>query len=91
MFFTVLAYTGTRIARSAPDPFDRLLAATITTGLLTQAILNIGAVLGVLPIIGTPLPFISYGNSSMVVSLFAAGLRAGIARRHPAIADLSRR
>lgn len=76
--FVVLA--GVRIALRAPDTFGRLLAAGITGWLGGQALVNLGAVTGVLPITGVPLPFVSFGGSSLVVSMMAVGVLVAIAR-----------
>jgi cell division protein FtsW len=65
----------------APDRFGQLLAAGITSWILIQAFVNIGAVLGVLPITGVPLPFVSYGGSSMVLTLTAFGILLNVARQ----------
>lgn len=81
--FGVLAYTGLRIARRAPDPFRRLVAAAITTWLVVQAIINIGGVTTLLPITGLPLPFISDGGSALVVALAAVGVLVSFARCEP--------
>jgi cell division protein FtsW len=79
----VLAYTGFRIARRSADPFRRIAAAGITTWLVGQATINIGGVIGVLPITGLPLPFISDGGSALVVVLAAIGVLASFARAEP--------
>jgi cell division protein FtsW len=79
----VLAYTGLRIARRVDDPFRRLVAAAITTWLVGQATINIGGVVGLLPITGLPLPFISDGGSALIVTLAAVGLLASFARAEP--------
>jgi cell division protein FtsW len=79
--FLLIAWLGFRTALGAPDRFGTLLAAGITSWLLVQAFLNIGMVLGVLPITGEALPFISAGGSSLVVTLAAAGLLTSVARR----------
>jgi len=79
--FLLIAWLGLRTALGAPDRFGTLLAAGITCWLLVQAFLNIGMVLGVLPITGEALPFISAGGSSLVVTLTAAGLLTSVARR----------
>jgi cell division protein FtsW len=65
----------------APDRFGQLLAVGITSWILIQAFVNIGAVLGVLPITGVPLPFVSYGGSSMVLTLTAFGILLNVARQ----------
>ncbi len=79
----VLAYTGLRIARRVDDPFRRLAAAAVTTWLVSQALINIGGVVGLLPITGLPLPFISDGGSALVVTLAAVGMLASFARAEP--------
>jgi len=79
----VLAYTGFRIARRSADPFRRIAAAGITTWLVGQATINIGGVIGILPITGLPLPFISDGGSALVVVLAAVGVLASFARAEP--------
>ena len=81
--FSVLAYTGLRIARRIEDPFRRLAAAAVTTWLVSQAVINIGGVVGLLPITGLPLPFISDGGSALVVTLAAVGMLASFARAEP--------
>jgi cell division protein FtsW len=81
--FAVLAYTGLRVARRVDDPFRRLAAAAIVTWLVGQAAINIGGVVGLLPITGLPLPFISDGGSALVVTLAAVGMLASFARAEP--------
>ena len=78
--FATLVYSGVRIALKAPDAFGRLLAAGITAWLGAQAVVNLGAVTGVLPITGVPLPFVSFGGSSLIVSLGAVGVLFSIGR-----------
>jgi cell division protein FtsW len=78
--FGVLLYAGTRVAVRAADPFGRLLAAGIVSWFGLQVVVNLGAVTGLLPITGVPLPFLSYGGSSLVVSLAAVGILLSIAR-----------
>ena len=79
-FFGALIYAGIRIALRAPDAFGRLLGAGIVGWLGVQALINLGGATGVLPITGVPLPFISYGGSSLVVSLGAVGILLSIGR-----------
>ena len=79
----VLAYTGLRIARRVGDPFRRIVATGITAWLVGQATINIGGVIGLLPITGLPLPFISDGGSALVVVLGAVGVLASFARAEP--------
>ena len=81
--FGVFAYTGLRIARRVDDPFRRLVAAGLTTWLVSQALINIGGVVGLIPITGVPLPFISDGGSALVVTLAAVGILASFARAEP--------
>lgn len=79
----VLAYTGLRIARRVQTPFRRMVAAAITVWLVGQATINIGGVVGLLPITGLPLPFISAGGTALIVTLAAVGLLASFARAEP--------
>ncbi|MDH3301880.1 MAG: putative lipid II flippase FtsW [Acidimicrobiia bacterium] len=79
--FVLVAFFGVRAALGAPDRFGMLLAAGITIWLVFQAFLNIGIVIGVLPTTGEPLPFLSYGGTSIIVTLTAAGLLTGVSRR----------
>jgi cell division protein FtsW len=76
----LLVYAGTRIALRAPDAFGRLLAAGIVGWFGFQAVTNLGAVTGLLPITGVPLPFVSYGGSALVVSMAAVGMLVAVAR-----------
>ena len=75
-----LVYGGIRIAIRAPDAFGRLLAAGIVGWFGFQAVINLGAVTGLLPITGVPLPFVSYGGSALVVSMAAVGILVSVAR-----------
>ncbi len=79
----VLAYTGMRIARRVGDPFRRIVTTGIVAWLVGQATINIGGVIGLLPITGLPLPFISDGGSALVVVLGAVGVLASFARSEP--------
>ena len=87
--FFALAWYGLRAATEAPDRFGSLLAVGITTWITSQAVINIGAVIGVLPVTGIPLPFVSFGGSSLVVTMAAAGILINIAaqERSAPIAD----
>jgi cell division protein FtsW len=78
-----LAYAGLRIARRVQDTFSQLAAGAITVWLITQAMVNIGAVIGVLPITGVPLPLISQGLSSLLVTMAALGMLMSFARSEP--------
>nr|MBA2600325.1 putative lipid II flippase FtsW [Actinomycetota bacterium] len=77
--FAFLTYMGVRTARRAPDRFGMLLAAGITVWISLQALINIGAVTASLPITGVPLPLVSFGGSSLVITLIAVGMLANIA------------
>jgi cell division protein FtsW len=79
LLFIALAYGGVRVAQRAPDPFGRYLAGGITIWIVVQALVNIGAVVGVLPITGVPLPLVSAGGSSMLVLLAATGMLLNVA------------
>ena len=78
-----LAFAGLRIARRVPDMFCRLAATAITAWIVMQAIVNIGAVIGVIPITGVPLPLVSAGLSSLLVTLVALGMLMSFARLEP--------
>jgi len=78
-----LAFAGLRVARRAPDTFSRLTAATITAWIVMQAVVNIGAVIGVFPITGVPLPLVSQGLSSVLVTMVGLGMLMSFARREP--------
>jgi cell division protein FtsW len=78
--FAALLYAGIRIALRAPDRFGRLLGAGIVGWLGLQTLINLGAVTGLLPVTGVPLPLVSFGGSSLVVTLAAIGILLNIAR-----------
>lgn len=80
MLFLVVAWRGYRVARSAPDGFAQLLATGVTTWIIFQSMLNIGAVCGSIPFTGVPLPFVSYGGSSLVITLAGVGLLLNISK-----------
>src|SRR4051812_46265140 len=79
--YGLIGYAGFRTAKLARDRFQKLLAAGMTCLVLSQAVLNFFAVMGMAPLTGVPLPFVSYGNSNMVVLLGAMGLLLGVAYR----------
>ena len=79
--FGLFALAGYRIAIGARDLHQQVLAAGLTTLIVMQAVINIGAVVGVLPVTGVPLPFVSFGGSSLIVLLAASGLLVNIGRR----------
>jgi cell division protein FtsW len=78
--FLFLVYRGFKIAAAAPDSFGRFLAIGITCWIVGQAIINMAAMLGLVPLTGLPLPFISYGGTSMVTTLIASGLLINISK-----------
>jgi cell division protein FtsW len=78
-----IAYAGLRIARRVPDTFMRLAAAAATMWIVVEALVNMGAVLGLLPITGVPLPLVSEGLSSLVVTMVALGMLMSFARHEP--------
>jgi cell division protein FtsW len=78
--YGMLGYAGLRIAQRARDRYGKLLAAGLTSLILVQAVINLFAVLGLAPLTGVPLPFVSYGNSSMLMMLAAVGLLLNVAR-----------
>lgn len=83
ILFAVIAFAGYRIAVSTHDCFVRLAAASVTAWFVMQAIVNMGAVLGILPITGVPLPLVSYGGSSLVATMGALGMLMAFARNEP--------
>ncbi|WP_433548073.1 putative lipid II flippase FtsW [Streptomyces sp. CA-294286] len=82
--FAALGYAGIRVAGRTEDPFVRYAAGGVTTWIMAQAVVNIGAVLGLLPIAGVPLPLFSYGGSALLPTMFAVGLLIAFARQDPA-------
>jgi cell division protein FtsW len=91
--YGMFGYAGLRIAQRARDRYGKLLAAGLTSLVLVQAVVNLFAVLGLAPLTGVPLPFVSYGNSSMLVMLAGVGLLLNISRggtRGMAKADATR-
>ncbi|WP_372505567.1 putative lipid II flippase FtsW [Streptomyces macrolidinus] len=90
--FAALGYAGIRVAGRTKDPFVRYAAGGVTTWITMQTVINIGAVLGLLPIAGVPLPLFSYGGSALLPTMFAIGLLIAFAREEPgARAALARR
>jgi cell division protein FtsW len=79
--FVFFAWRGYRIARQAPDVFARLVATGITSWIIVQAFINIAAMLGIVPLTGVPLPFISFGGSSLVMCLAAIGILLNISKQ----------
>jgi len=81
--FGLFAYTGLRIAKRSADPFLRLLTATATMWVIGQVFINVGYVIGLLPVTGIQLPLISAGGTSTATTLFIIGLMANAARHEP--------
>jgi len=84
--FLTIAYAGIRVALRTTDPFVRYMAAGITVWLTAQMMINVGMVLALLPVIGIPLPLVSYGGSALLPSLVALGLLVSFARTEPGAA-----
>jgi cell division protein FtsW len=78
--FAMFGYAGLKVAQKAKDTYGRLLVAGLTSLILVQATINLFAVMGLAPLTGVPLPFVSYGNSSLMATLFAVGLILNVAR-----------
>ena len=78
--FAMFGYAGLKVAQRARDNYTKLLVAGLTSLIVVQAIINLFAVMGLAPLTGVPLPFVSYGNSSLIASLFAVGLILNVAR-----------
>jgi cell division protein FtsW len=78
--FSLFGYAGLQVARKAKDNYGKLLVAGLTSLVLVQATINLFAVMGLAPLTGVPLPLVSYGNSSLLVTLFAVGLVLNVAR-----------
>jgi cell division protein FtsW len=79
--FVALAVVGVRVACRAPDRFGGVLAAGITAWLVGEAAINIGAVVGLVPVTGVPLPFVSFGGSSLIIAMGALGMCSNVARQ----------
>lgn len=79
-FFLWLIMRGYRIAKTAPDPFGQLLAAGLTSLIAIQMFINLAAMLGLMPLTGIPLPFVSYGGSSLIVTFASIGILLSISR-----------
>src|SRR5207244_5995471 len=77
--YAVFAWVGLRISVTAKDPFGKRLAAGLTALICGQAVINLCAVMGLAPLTGIPLPFVSYGGSSLVLALASVGILLNIA------------
>ena len=80
--YALFAYVGLRIALQSKDPFGKRLAAGLTALVCGQAVINLCAVMGLAPLTGIPLPFVSYGGSSLVLALASVGILFNIASNH---------
>jgi cell division protein FtsW len=80
LLFMIVAYRGMRIAMTAPDNFGRLVAAGVTAWVVFQALLNYAVITSSVPFTGVPLPFISYGGTSLILSMAAVGIVLNISR-----------
>jgi cell division protein FtsW len=79
--FIAFAVFGARAALRAPDRFGALIAAGATVWVVAQAVINIGAVVGLLPVTGIPLPFVSFGGSALITTMLATGILVNVARQ----------
>ncbi len=79
--FALIAVIGIRTAARAPDRFGTLVAAGATAWIVGQAVLNLGAVVGLLPVTGVPLPFVSFGGTALISTMVAAGILVNVARQ----------
>jgi cell division protein FtsW len=79
--FVALAVVGIRVSCRAPDLFGSIVAAGVTAWLVGQAVINIGAVVGLVPVTGVPLPFVSFGGSSLIIAMGALGICCNIAKQ----------
>jgi cell division protein FtsW len=79
--FIAFGVLGTRAALRAPDRFGALIAAGATMWVVGQAVINIGAVVGLLPVTGIPLPFVSFGGSALITTMLATGIVVNVARQ----------
>ncbi|MCU1675004.1 MAG: cell division protein FtsW [Frankiales bacterium] len=87
VLFGTLTYAGVRIAKRSTDPFARLAASAVTAWLAAQSLINIGAVVGMVPITGIPLPLVSFGGSALIPTLVAIGMLLSFARAEPGAAQ----
>jgi cell division protein FtsW len=87
--FALFGYAGLKVAQKAKDHYAKLLVAGLTSMILITATINLFAVMGLAPLTGVPLPFVSYGNSSLLACLFAVGLILNVARGGTGVAARS--
>lgn len=80
ILYFMLAMRGIKIAQGAPDMFGRMVAVGVVTWITLQALINIAAIIGLLPLTGIPLPFVSYGSSALIVTLAGVGVLLNISK-----------
>jgi cell division protein FtsW len=81
LLIAVFGLRGFKLAKKAPDQFSRLLVGGVVVWFMWQSFLNIGAMVGLLPLTGVPLPFVSHGGSSLMVELMAVGIVGSVSRQ----------
>lgn len=92
IFIGTIAFVALSLARKTNDLFTKLIATSVAAWIVVQSIINIGAVLGLLPVTGVPLPLVSYGGSSLVFTMSAIGVLMAVLRAEPSVkADLKKR
>jgi cell division protein FtsW len=92
IFIGTIAFVALSLARKTNDVFTKLIATSVAAWIVVQSIINIGAVLGLLPVTGVPLPLVSYGGSSLVFTMIAIGVLMAVLRAEPSVkADLKKR
>ena len=92
IFIGTIAYVALTLARETNDRFTKLIATSVMAWIVVQSIINVGAVLGLLPVTGVPLPLVSYGGSSLIFTLAASGVLMAVLRAEPTVkADLKKK
>ena len=92
IFIGTIAYVALTLARETNDRFTKLIATSVMAWIVVQSIINVGAVLGLLPVTGVPLPLVSYGGSSLIFTLAAIGVLMAVLRAEPTVkADLKKK
>ncbi len=92
IFIGTIAYVSLTLARETNDRFTKLIATSVMAWIVVQSIINVGAVLGLLPVTGVPLPLVSYGGSSLIFTLAAIGVLMAVLRAEPTVkADLKKK
>jgi len=91
LLFGILAFSIFRLSKNSQEPFVRLAAAGVGSWIVIQAVVNIGAVIGLLPVTGVPLPLVSYGGSSLIPTLISIGMLLACARNEPGARRIIRR